>query len=69
MADDGDGGQKAFDTPDRESPTAKQNDDMQQNRSRGGEGDEPPERDPVEIPHEGLMRGFERMREQREDDE
>jgi len=41
-----DDGQDAFDTPDRESPTPSQNDDMEQNFSRGGADDNPPERDP-----------------------
>ena len=69
MSDDGNDGQDVYDTPNRESPTPEQNDDMHQNYSRGGEGDNPPKRDPVEIEHEALARGFDRMREQREDDE
>jgi hypothetical protein len=64
-----DDGQDAFDTPNRESPTPSQNDDMEQNFSRGGADDNPPERDSVEIRHDGQARGFERMREQTHDDE
>lgn len=66
---DGNDGQDAYDTPERESPTAEQNDDMRQNYSKGGADDNPPERSPVEIRHEEQARGFERMHEQTNDTE
>lgn len=57
MADNGDG-QDAYDTPDRESPTPSQNDDMSQNRSRGGPESDPPARQPAEIETEDQVRGY-----------
>lgn len=66
---DGNDGQDVYDTPNRESPTSDQNDDMQQNRSRGGPEENPPRRTPVEIDTDEQLQGHHADKDQGTPDE